>query len=215
MLAPLLFGLGISLTATWQAVSAIAGVQSLVLLVMAPFEWRKMTNRPILPRVKLQILFGCLIYCALLLNAAGWPDAPGGGLIMLAISADLFAFFGQFAESLPSFSRKAQIFRGRHRRVCLRNKRISSCPIHCPPDLTLRTAETAHIDGARLNTRGPLQCCSSTVGSRRPERFLSRAVLNCGRWPSRPRAAILSGSPDFFRLQRVSVTPGLAPPHEA
>ena len=70
MLAPLLFGLGISLTATWQAVSAIVEAQSLVLLVMAPFEWRKMTNRPILPRVKLQILFGCLINCALLLNAA-------------------------------------------------------------------------------------------------------------------------------------------------
>ena len=103
MLAPLLFGLGISLAITWRVVSGIVAVQSLVLLLMAPFEWWKITNRPILPRVKLQILFGCLINCALLLNAAGWPYAPGGGLIMLAISANLFAFFGQFAESLRFF----------------------------------------------------------------------------------------------------------------
>jgi hypothetical protein len=103
MLAPLIFGLGIPLAITWQVVSGIVAIQSLILLAMAPIEWRKVSNRPLLPRVKVQILMGCLINCALLLNASGWPFPPRGGLIMLAISANLFAFFAQFAESLRFF----------------------------------------------------------------------------------------------------------------
>ena len=46
---------------------------------------------------------GALINTALLLNAAGWPFVPSGGMVMLAISWNLFAFFAQFAESIRYF----------------------------------------------------------------------------------------------------------------
>jgi len=46
MLSPLLFGLGMTLDQTWQAASAFIAVQSLVLLLMAPRQWRAATDRP-------------------------------------------------------------------------------------------------------------------------------------------------------------------------
>ncbi len=107
MLCPLLFGLGLSETMTWQAASAAVGFQSLALLITAPGQWRKVTMRPLPVRLRIQIFAGTLINLALLLNAAGWPFAPRGGLIMFAIAANLFAFFAQFAESLRFFFEEA------------------------------------------------------------------------------------------------------------
>jgi len=74
-----------------------------VLIVLAPGQWRAATHRPLQTRVKVQIVLGLVINTALLLNAAGWPFAPMGGLVMLAISWNLFAFFLQFAESIRFF----------------------------------------------------------------------------------------------------------------
>jgi len=103
LLSPLLFGLGLSERMTWQAASLIIAVQSIVLIVLAPRQWRAATNRPLDLRVKIQIGLGLLINVALLGNAAGWPFSPRGGLVMLAVSWNLFSFFAQFAESIRFF----------------------------------------------------------------------------------------------------------------
>src|SRR6185312_10615771 len=103
LLSPLLFGLGLSERMTWQVASAMIAVQSIVLIVLAPGQWRAATHRPLQTRVKVQIVLGLVINTVLLLNAAGWPFAPMGGLVMLAISWNLFAFFLQFAESIRFF----------------------------------------------------------------------------------------------------------------
>ena len=103
LLPPLLFGLGLSERMTWQVASAFIGLQSLVLLTMAPRQWRSVTSRPINVRLKVQIGFGWIINMLLLANAVGWPFQPIGGLVMLAISWNLFAFFAQFAESIRFF----------------------------------------------------------------------------------------------------------------
>jgi hypothetical protein len=42
------------------------------------------------------------------MNAVGWPYSPSGGLVMLAISWNLFAFFAQFARSLDFFFEGAE-----------------------------------------------------------------------------------------------------------
>jgi hypothetical protein len=103
MLSPLLFGLGFSERMTWQLASAIIAVQSIVLILLAPKQWKAATDRPIENRVKIHIALGLLINLGLLGNAAGWPFEPQGGLVMLAISWNLFAFFAQFAESVRFF----------------------------------------------------------------------------------------------------------------
>jgi hypothetical protein len=103
LLSPLLFGLGLSERMTWQAASAIIAVQSIVLLALAPGQWRAASGRPLPARVKAQIGLGLLMNAALFLNVAGWPFEPMGGLVMLAISWNLFAFFAQFAESIRFF----------------------------------------------------------------------------------------------------------------
>ena len=103
LLSPLLFGLGLSERMTWQVASAIIAVQSLALILMAPGQWRAATDRPLETRVKIQIGIGIFINLALLTNAAGWPFPPQGGLVMLAVSSNLFAFFAQFAESIRFF----------------------------------------------------------------------------------------------------------------
>ena len=41
---------------------------------------------------------GLLINAILLMNAFAWPFPPMGGLVMFAISWNLFAFFAQFAR---------------------------------------------------------------------------------------------------------------------
>ena len=103
MLSPLLFGLGASVEQTWRLASVIIAAQSFALILMAPRQWREGTNRPLELRVKIHIGLGLLINTALLLNAFGWPQPPGGGIVMLAVSWNLFAFFVQFAESLRFF----------------------------------------------------------------------------------------------------------------
>ena len=103
LLPPLLFGLGLSQRMTWQAASAIIAVQSIILIALAPGQWRAATELPLERRVKIQIGLGLLINVALLGNVVGWPFEPMGGLVMLAVSWNLFAFFAQFAESLRFF----------------------------------------------------------------------------------------------------------------
>ncbi len=103
MLAPLLFGLGVAEKPTWQFTSAFVAVQSITLISLVPRQWHQATNRPMQMRVKVHMGLGILINIALLLNAAGWPYSPMGGVVMLAISWNLFAFFAQFAESIRFF----------------------------------------------------------------------------------------------------------------
>jgi hypothetical protein len=103
LLSPLLYGLGLSERMTWQVASAFIGLQSLVLISLAPRQWRSVTDRPIDTRLKIQIGFGLIINMLLLANALGWPFPPMGGLVMLAVSWNLFAFFAQFAESIRFF----------------------------------------------------------------------------------------------------------------
>ncbi|HXJ00130.1 MAG TPA: hypothetical protein VNH44_02830 [Micropepsaceae bacterium] len=103
LLSPLLFGLGMPERMTWQVASAIIAVQSVILIVLAPGQWRSATDRPLERRVTIQIGLGLLINIALLGNVVGWPFEPMGGLVMLAVSWNLFAFFAQFAESLRFF----------------------------------------------------------------------------------------------------------------
>ena len=104
MLAPLLFGLGLSEPATWQATSLLVGIPALGMLFLAPSQWRQNTAMAIPMRLNIQIALGILINGALLFNAVGWSWPPGGGLIMLAVSWNLFSFFVQFAESVNFFS---------------------------------------------------------------------------------------------------------------
>jgi hypothetical protein len=59
-------------------------------------------------RVKVQIALGLLVNAILVFNAAGWPYPPSGGVVMLAISWNLFAFFAQFAESIRFFFEEAE-----------------------------------------------------------------------------------------------------------
>ena len=103
LLSPLLFGMGFSERMTWQIASILIAAQSIVLIVLAPGQWRAADGGPLQTRVKIHIGLGLLINAALLSNAAGWPFAPFGGAIMLAISWNLFAFFAQFAESIRFF----------------------------------------------------------------------------------------------------------------
>ena len=108
MLSPLLYGLGLSVDMTWQVASALVAVQSLVLIGMVPKQWREATNRPMDGRVKAHIGCGLLFNAVLLMNAFGWPFQPMGGLVMFAISWNLFAFFAQFARSIDFFFEEAE-----------------------------------------------------------------------------------------------------------
>jgi len=103
MLSPMLFGLGVSERMTWQVASGIIAIQSIVLILMVPRQWKAATDRPLENRVLIHIALGLLINIGLLANAVGWPFRPQGGLVMLAISWNLFAFFAQFAESVRFF----------------------------------------------------------------------------------------------------------------
>ena len=103
MLPPLLFGLGLDETRTWQVASLLIGVPALGMLMLAPRQWRAATAMPVQARLRIQIALGLVINGMLLCNAAGWPLPPGGGLIMLAVSWNLFGFFAQFAESVNYF----------------------------------------------------------------------------------------------------------------
>jgi hypothetical protein len=103
MLAPLLFALGLSEILTWRAASLLIGIPALVMLCLAPGQWRRTTSMPVRPRLWAQVTLGLLVNGVLLFNAAGWPLPPGGGLIMLAVSWNLFGFFVQFAESVNFF----------------------------------------------------------------------------------------------------------------
>ena len=104
MLPPLLFGFGLSEHLTWQASSLLVGLPALAMLVTAPGQWRANTDMPVRRRLKVQIAIGIAINGALRLNAAGWPFAPDGAPLMLAVSWNLFSFFAQFAESVNFFS---------------------------------------------------------------------------------------------------------------
>ena len=103
MLPPLLSGLGLSDSATWRAASLLVGLPAILMLLQAPGNWRRTTEAPIRPRLWVQVALGLLVNAALLFNAAGWPLPPGGGLVMLAVSWNLFGFFLQFAESVNFF----------------------------------------------------------------------------------------------------------------
>ena len=103
MLPPLLFGLGLTESATWRAASLLIGLPALVMLLQAPGNWRRTTDAPVRPRLWVQVGLGLLVNAALLFNAAGWPFAPDGGPVMLAVSWNLFGFFMQFAESVNFF----------------------------------------------------------------------------------------------------------------
>lgn len=103
LIPPLLFGLGLSETDTWRVASILIAIHAYSLIFAVPRQWRTATNRPLERRVKYHLASGVLINAVLFLNAAGWPFAPSGGLVMLAISWNLFAFFAQFAESIRYF----------------------------------------------------------------------------------------------------------------
>ena len=103
MLAPLLSGLGLEATLVWQITSAFVAVQSLILISSVPRQWGQVTNRPLELRVKVHMGLGIALNLALLANALGWPYPPMGGILMVAISWNLFAFFVQFAESIRFF----------------------------------------------------------------------------------------------------------------
>lgn len=103
LMAPLLFGLGLSEDLTWRAASLLIGLPSLAMLTAAPRQWRVASQMALPPRVWAQIGVGVIVNLLLLLNAAGWPLPPRGGLVMLAVSWNLFAFFIQFAESVRFF----------------------------------------------------------------------------------------------------------------
>ena len=107
MLSPLLFGLGLTPEQTWQAASVYVAVQSLVLIGMVPGQWREATTRPMDTRVRLHIGLGVLINLLLLMNAAGWPFRPSAGVVMFAVSWNLFVFFAQFARSIDFFFNEA------------------------------------------------------------------------------------------------------------
>ena len=108
MLSPLIYGLGFTLDRTWQLASVFIAVQSFVLIGMVPRQWREATARPLDTRVKVHIGLGVVINTLLLLNATGWPYSPSGGLVMLAVSWNLFAFFAQFARSIDFFFEEAE-----------------------------------------------------------------------------------------------------------
>ena len=103
MLSPLLYGIGASVEQTWQMASAFIAVQSAVLLLMAPRQWRDCTNRPMDTRLKIHIGLGLAINAILLLNVDGLAVSPSGGPVMFAISWNLFAFFAQFTRSIDFF----------------------------------------------------------------------------------------------------------------
>lgn len=103
MTPPLLYGLGLTEEQTWQAASLLIGLPALVMLALAPKDWRANTPIAFPLRLKLQVGLGLLINLALLFNAAGWPVPPKAGPLMLAVSWNLFAFFFQFAESVRFF----------------------------------------------------------------------------------------------------------------
>ena len=103
LLPPLLFGLGLSETRTWQVASIMIALPSLLMLFLAPRQWRATTDLPVRMRLRIQIAAGFAVNGVLLFNIAGWPAAPGAGLIMLAVSWNLFGFFAQFAESVNFF----------------------------------------------------------------------------------------------------------------
>jgi hypothetical protein len=42
------------------------------------------------------------------MNVSGWPYPRSGGLVMFAISWNLFAFFAQFARSIDFFFEGAE-----------------------------------------------------------------------------------------------------------
>jgi len=103
MLPPLLFGLGLSETMTWRATSVLIVLSSVFRICRLPGQWRNVTIRPLDPRVKIHMGLILVLNAALLCNAAGWPFAPAGGLVMFAVSWYLFAFFFQFSESIRFF----------------------------------------------------------------------------------------------------------------
>jgi hypothetical protein len=57
--------------------------------------------------VKIHIGLGVAINLMLLLNAVGWPYPPSAGIVMFAVSWNLFAFFAQFARSIDFFFNEA------------------------------------------------------------------------------------------------------------
>ena len=103
MTAPLLFALGLDLEMTWRAASAIIAGQAIALIMLAPKQWQSVTAMKVPARLKPHIASGLLINVILLANAVGYPFAPSGGVVMLAVSWNLFAFFLQFAESVSFF----------------------------------------------------------------------------------------------------------------
>src|SRR6266699_1737743 len=58
LLSPLLFGMGLSERMTWQIASGLIAVQSVVLMVVVPGQWRAAEGGPLLTRVKVHIGFG-------------------------------------------------------------------------------------------------------------------------------------------------------------
>ena len=58
--------------------------------------------------LKVHIALGVAINALLLLNVIGWPYRPSGGVVVLAISWNLFAFFAQFARSIDFFFEEAE-----------------------------------------------------------------------------------------------------------
>ena len=103
MLSPMLFAFGLGERLTWQCASLLIGIPALAMMLHAPAEWRARTDMPVHLRLKVQIGIGLVVNGALLFNAAGWPMAPSGSFLMLAISWNLFGFFAQFAESVNFF----------------------------------------------------------------------------------------------------------------
>jgi hypothetical protein len=103
MLAPLLYGMGLSLDMTWRLASAIIVTSSVIRIWRLPGQWQTSTNRPMEMRVIIHVWLILLLNVGLVMNALGWPFAPTGGLVMFTISWNLFAFFFQFAGSLRFF----------------------------------------------------------------------------------------------------------------
>jgi len=103
MLAPLFFGMGLSLDVTWRLTSIIIVISSIIRIWRLPGQWRTATNRPMELRVTIHVWLIVLLNVALVMNASGWPFEPSGGIVMFTISWNLFAFFFQFAESVRFF----------------------------------------------------------------------------------------------------------------
>src|SRR5258705_11416500 len=61
LLSPLLFGIGFSERMTWQIASALIAAQSIVLIILAPSQWRAAEGGPLRARLEITMAAGLLV----------------------------------------------------------------------------------------------------------------------------------------------------------